>query len=132
MRSLRLDKDKRLSLPESEVARTCIEWLQLTWPGAQYIRTDASDRRRNGAPSHPVYTLDGLFVHTSKQPVFIEWKRRLARTQTARRRGQRSTAQWLIDANYCVILMLDQHPDPIGFFKNEMLCMWSDNPELEP
>lgn len=125
MRSLKLDKDKRLALPEADVARTCIKWVQLTWSGAQYIRTDASDRRRNGAPSHPVYTLDGVFVHPHYDTVFIEWKRRLARTERARKQGQHSTAQWLNRAGYWTILMRDDLEDPIGYFIERITGIWS-------
>lgn len=122
---LNLDKDKRLALPETEVARTCIKWVQVTWPGAQYIRTDASDKRRNGTPSHPVYTLDGLFVHPTKETVYVEWKRRLARTQKARKQGQHETADWLNRAGYWTILMRDDLEDPIGYFIDRMTGIWS-------
>lgn len=125
MRSLKLDKDKRLALPESEVERTCAEWVEQRCPGALYIRTNASDKRRSGAPSHSRYWLDGLLVHPTKETVFIEWKRRFARTQRARKQGQHETADWLNRAGYWTILMSDDLQDPIGYFMERMSGIWN-------
>lgn len=125
MPALKLDRDRKLALPESEVERTCVQWVQLTWPGAQYIRTDASDKRRSGAPSHSKYWLDGLLVHPTKETVFVEWKRRFARTEKARKQGQHETADWLNRAGYWTILMSDDLQDPIGYFMERMSGIWS-------
>lgn len=116
---MRLDKDGRLAISEAEVERTCVEWMHAQDPRVMYLRTDASDRRRNGAPSHARYTLDGVFTHPTRGPLFVEWKRRRAATKRDRREGQADTAARLADMEYQVIRMPDGHPDPIEFFKQE-------------
>lgn len=113
---MKLDRDGQLAVPESDVERTCVEWLLLRWPGAQYIRTNASDLRRSGAPAFPLYTLDGLFVHPRKPALFVEWKARRARTARRRREGQAATSGWLDRQGYIVIQMEDGLPNPVGWF----------------
>lgn len=118
---LKIDKDGKLGVSEAEVRQACIEYLLARWPGAQYIRTDASDKRRSGAPSHAQYTLDGVFVHPFKGALFIEWKRRRARTQKDRREGQAATEAWLAARGYTVIRMEDGLSDPIRWFQRRSM-----------
>lgn len=131
-RAMKLDKDGRLAVPEADVQRTCIDWMKLAW-GYRYISTNASDRKRNGRPAHECYTLDGLFIEPAWKSaardqwigfpvVFVEWKRRDAKTDRARREGQEAMAQRLRDAGFLVIRMPDKlREDPIQWFKTEVM-----------
>lgn len=128
--TLSIDRDGRLAVPESSVQRTCVEWMKATF-GYRYVATNASNLTRAERPAHKPYTLDGLFIAPSYrrahgswlgQPVIIvEWKRRHAKTEKARRDGQAATAQCLQDLGFVVIRMEDGLDDPIGWFKNEVV-----------
>lgn len=128
-RALKIDTGGRLAVPEADVQQTCIEWMQMTF-NYRYVATNASNLTRAQRPAHAKYTLDGLFIAPSARvdpswmglPVIIvEWKRRHATTEKARRDGQVATAQRLRDLGFIVIRMEDGLDDPIGWFKNEVV-----------
>ena len=128
-RSLKIDADGRLAVPESNVQRTCIEWMEATF-GYRYVATNASDLTRAKRPAHERYTLDGLFIAPSFKidprwmgmPVIVvEWKRRQAKTEKARRDGQAATEKRLRGLGFQVIRMPDGLSDPIGWFKTEVV-----------
>lgn len=119
---LKIDRDGRLAVSEADVQRGCIYWMEKI--GCyHYISTNASDRKRNGRPAHKTYTLDGLFVSPRRlfPTIFVEWKRRNAKTQKARIEGQQATAQSLHNAGFLVIRMPDKLKDPIQWFKDEVM-----------
>lgn len=115
---MNLDKDGRPKISEAEV----IAAIKGMVPHYMFIKTNASDLTRGGRPAHREGTPD--FVAIPRQgrgefrAFFLEAKRRKARTQSARRAKQAATAADLRRDGHAVCVIPDDHPDPIGYFRD--------------
>lgn len=125
-KTLKLDRDGKLAVSEAEVILTIGQML----PHYKMIRTNASDLTRAGHPAHTEGTLDyvciyrwlsllSLSPHRQIRPIifFLEAKRRRARTDAARLAKQQATAAELKSLGHVVIHIPENHPDPIGYFR---------------
>ena len=124
--ALKLDRDGKLAIPErgrAGVAGAVQDFL--VSEGWTVIWTPAEDLKRSGAPTHERYTLDGLAVKAMQAPdwssyarvVFFELKRRRARTDPKRLRGQTDTASELRKRGFLVYQAAENDPQPIGNFQ---------------
>lgn len=126
---MKLDRDRKLAVPEKEVERNRRDFLEAY--GWTIIPTNASDRKRTGAPAHQRGSLDWVCIRhriwerradyyerieTLNDILIIEHKRRLARTDKKRLAAQAAAhAEWE-RKGFLVYRDKDAATDPIGDF----------------
>ena len=119
-RSIKISKDGKLALLEADVERALTDLLAAE--GWQVIPTKAEARMPNGAAAHCQYTLDAVAVRgpyrspNANNVLFLEFKRRNARTSKARLKGQTANAESLRRLGFAVYQAGEKDDDPIRSF----------------
>lgn len=114
---MKLDPDRKLAIRESDVERTCIEWMALRPLSYVWVPTKAEDIRRGGGSRFDPGTLDGVFVHPWRLSVWVEFKRRFAKTDKKRLLLQTLTVKDLRERGFLVYQAREKDADPIGSFQ---------------
>lgn len=122
-RPLKLDKDGRLAVSEAAVERSIREYFETA--GWLYIPTKAEHLTRAGAPAHKAGTLDAIALKPMSEPglrgwawcIYLELKRRKARTERKHLAAQTATAKDLIKRGALVYQAPENEDDPIGHFQ---------------
>lgn len=118
---LKLDRDGKLAVPESNVEATIGGFLVAE--GWQFVPTKAENLNRSGAPAHKKDTLDALAVRPIRgkcgpvQCFYLELKRRRAYTNRKHLLGQSDTVGYLRSQGFLVYQAKENDPDPIGSFE---------------
>lgn len=114
---LRLDKDRKLAIPELAVERNITEFLLAE--GWLVFPTKAEARMPSGAPAYRSGTLDLLALRSwpTFETLFVECKRRMARTNKKHLAEQTATARWLRDQGFTVFQAPENDVDPITSFR---------------
>jgi hypothetical protein len=127
-RALKLDSDGHLSVREAELQSTITDFLRLyRW---EVVVTNASDQRRNGAPSHNAGTADLLAIRPAGEPgklegFWAELKRRKARTAKHRRATQAAFEADMSQRGFLCYRCPDGHPDPWQHFQDWFKEHWN-------
>lgn len=122
---LKLDPDGTLAVPEAVVERTIAEFLAAE--GWLVYPLKAEARMPSGAPAHVKGTLDLLAVRrspgcvapkcaTCHQALFVEVKRKYARTGKKHLAEQVAMAAWLTEKGFPVCRIPEGWADPVRFF----------------
>lgn len=114
---MKIDRDGKLGLSEADAERTCIEWMALRPRGYTWVPTKAEDIRRGGGSRFDPGTLDGVFAHPFRPPIWTEFKRRSAETDKKRLLLQTLTVKDLRSRGFLVYQAREKDRDPIGSFQ---------------